>query len=588
MAKEAFSASILESNLESLKNKTSEVSQQFKELSSAADSFGVKFSQSVRAATGNIQGLKSALNSLEGSIKRTTGTSSAIGAATISSSLGALTGQGRGGYGGYGGGGGGGGGLSGMSALSGSPVGAAIRATGAAGGGMLGALGGVLGGRLGAGLRAAGHAFGGTSKFAAATADVGSGMMMGAAKQSYSLQANLERMHRSAGVAAGSLNGGSALKARYGWGDIGYNPMEAFGVMEMLSGAAGAGGSDPKTSGMDFVQRAQALKVDPLGLRGLKSAAAAGGYGRDADLTSLLGGAAGGAMTRRGITDPAARGEAMGRRGPLMAAGVTQLLNMQAAYAPSKGQAGGMAGLLGVLERVRGPEVANRLGGALAGGTFAPGGGEAGALLQMRAGGFGNPNIRGYKQTALEMGINPERIKRRSYTEYLEWKEKSTVGRIQDSMVALQYENKGNVRLQAMQMQAMFGKEGMGYTDALKIANMGRTGGLGDAALQNIVEDFQGTKGGMDSVVTGQEARYTTELMGMRTEVAAFGEVVNKFQIANLQGITKGLEEMGNSIARMNTQLARNPAKLDKAYKKLGQLYGKIFEGLTELYRWLP
>ena len=100
MAREAFSASILESNLESLKNKSTEVADQFKSLTGAAEKFGVSFSQSVRSATNNLQGLQSALSRLESGLRKVSTTGSVVGAANISSALGQLTGQGGGGGGG--------------------------------------------------------------------------------------------------------------------------------------------------------------------------------------------------------------------------------------------------------------------------------------------------------------------------------------------------------------------------------------------------------------------------------------------------------------------------------------------------------
>ena len=588
MAKEAFSASILESNLESLKNKTSEVSQQFKELSSSAESFGIKFSQSVRAATGNIQGLKSALNSLEGSIKRTTGTSSAIGAANISSSLGALTGQGRGGYRGVGGGGGGGGGALGAGMLS---------------GGLGSAVVGGIGGTLGRGMQAAGMAIpgiggavlgglGGVLGYAAQKAgkvvDFGQGMMMGAARQSYGLQGSMERMHRTAGYRQGGL-GGKGMAARYNWSDIGYAPEEAFGVIEMMSQAGGArdaGGRGVSRRGKAFAQRAQWLGMDPMSLSGSLATARAAGYGRGGSFDKLATGAVGRAMGGRyGGRKTRGFNQERVHRGRFMAEGVTNLLGQQAAVAPAQPQEmSRMFGLMGMLSGEGGfePAIANQVGGALARGTFAPGGGEGGALFGMRAGGFGNPNIRGYKKTALEMGIDPNIIKRRSFTEYKEWKEKSTVDRIQSSLVGMQFENRGRPGMQALQLEAMYGKEGMSFTQAQKLVRLGQEGKLGDKSLiQEEVDKFK-TKGAVTPEVTGQMAKYNRALLKMRKSVISFGKAVNTFQVKNLDAIGKGLEKMEEDLIKLNTELKDFNA-LSKPYIKIGELNVKGIRALTKL-----
>ena len=229
---------------------------------------------------------------------------------------------------------------------------------------------------------------------------------------------------------------------------------------------------------------------------------------------------------------------------------------------------------------------ANQVAGALGRGTFSPGGGEGGALFGMRAGGFGNPNIRGYQQTALEMGIDPSKIKRRSYTEYLAWKETSVVDRIQSSLVGLQFENRGQPGMQALQMQAMYGKEGLSFTQAQELVQLGKTGGLGDKNINALLgKDFgKGTEGPLGPKALGPQAEYETALLGIRKGVTGLGKAVLEFQKVNLGAMTKGINLMAVEFERLAAAVGE-VKKLEPGYTKLARGNVTLLRELNKFLR---
>ena len=623
MARDAVSASILKSNLELLKKEGSELLNLFENVNKQSQALGTNMSQSVRSVIGEVRRLESSLSGLQSRLARLTSTSSALGAANISGALGMLTGQGRG----YGGGGayGGGGGGGGASPLSGGLFRGGM---GAIAGGMLSGVVSKLpwfGGAIRDAARGAGGLF-----------DFFQGMMMGGIKQSYGARASMERGSRTMGGMPGIGAGASQWKIMAQ--QLGYTPTESLGLAGAFQSGIGSmyggkffhdlshGGRKPLKTGVSlggrggygthgpmaaFTGRAQAMGMDPRevigllrGLRGVGEGVHLAGppktadYGRRPgsagtfrayrgigggtpalDILGNLGGINEVLMTRAGIRGDADRGAERRYRNPLLMAGMKGLVGMQAGVGvPARGAMGRLGGLLGVLgDKTRGgfdPQIGNMLAMKLAQGTLTPGGGEAGNLFMMRAGGFGNPYIKGVQAQALKMGMDPSIIKRRGYMQWRRWKEGNPVERMQAMMAQMAYEGRGS----DFQSLAISETMGIGQTYADRLVAMGNKGQFGSGMVDLLAEARGATGKGMippratgavKTDITSTIAAYNQALLKMSGSIGNIVKTINTLQVKNLDAISGALKSLDKDFEKL-AQNSKTIKDLGDAYRMVG------------------
>tara|TARA_R110002110_G_scaffold44055_11_gene136194 strand:- start:1123 stop:2994 length:1872 start_codon:yes stop_codon:yes gene_type:complete len=592
MAKDAVSASILKSNLDLLKREGSELLSLFDDVNKKAASLGTNMSSSVRSIVGEINRLESSLSGLQSRLQRLTSTGSALGAANISSALGQLTGQGRG-YGGggaYGGGGGGGGlgipGHGGMfnrgmgSAMGGLAAQAALH--GAKGvqslvgmiqpRGWKGALGKFIGG---AAVTGTGQAAALAARTGGAAIDVSTGMGMAALQQSYATGLAAEQASR---YAAGRSLIGSPNQFTYSWtdkkkktrfgglvGGQGHDPMAAHAMMQAYYGTGGAiygaghgtysrhGGATSRDrwatkSGIDpmsmlpMISGARTLGVSGAGAwRGTK-----GSYGTLQEI-----------IKRRGFSGAAASAESKAIA-PFFLGGASSLMKMQGLGGAGDftGSQKGIEGFVAsLLTRMKSPQAAASVAQRMGGGTFSPGGGEAGQLFQMRAYGFGNPRLGQYQDQARKMGVDPNLFKRRGYFEYLRFKEGDMLSKIQASVVGTAVEGRGNKEFQAKMLSEQFN---IPFTQAEQVIGLGASGGLSRSALEGIT--------GIDPAGKRANAALSRAAAGLKEKGISVAT-------------TSGIKKVANAMAKLQgiqyDALNEGIKGVTDGFDKLG----KVFEG---------
>lgn len=572
MAKDAVSASILKSNLDLLKREGSELLSLFDDVNKKAASLGTNMSSSVRSVVGEINRLESSLSGLQSRLQRLTSTGSAIGAANISGALGQLTGQGRsyGGGGAYGGGGGGGGGIPtsgalfnrGFGSAAGNILGGAAKAGGDWIGKALGARGLIQGGKAGALLRIlggagerTGDAAKRTAQMAGAGIDMSTGMGMAALGQIYSTGMSAEKaMLYGAGR-------GPKGRGKHGFGrfkSYGIGGLEAYsGYEQPYQQAGGYLGKGYSNRIAKTVSLGHAAGFDPRqGLGLVASQRALGGSGAVSlqRLTQSINLLQNVVKSRYGATPNSAAGRAYGKEaGPFLVNAAATLSGMQAAQgmgnqASSGARSLGFAGLL-AQNRNFSAQQAGSIAAQLGQSTFSPGGGDAGQLFQMRAYGFGNPNLGAYQDQAKKMGIDPGLFKRRGYYEYKRFKEGDIVSKIQAQLVGMGAEGRGN---QEFQSDMLSNISGVSFTQSEAIVKMAAEGGASNANIQKILSGKgKGGSGGFG--ISRQAAGLENQRLDKSSAkgMVALAGAMAKLQAIQYGAVTKGVNDLTTSFTEL-------------------------------------
>lgn len=564
MAKDAVSASILKSNLDLLKREGSELLSLFDDVNKKAASLGTNMSSSVRSVVGEINRLESSLSGLQSRLQRLTSTGSAIGAANISGALGQLTGQGRS----YGGGGAYGGGA----APPGMPMSNALfnRGFGSAVGNVLAGGVGTTGskisryigatspkGKAGKVLKFLG--MGATdattaaakqaAKLAGAGIDMSTGMGMAALGQIYGTGMSAERaMLYGAGRGAKSNRFGK-------FGKYGIGGLEAYGYEQAFQQAGGYLGKGYSDNIAGTVSRGQAAGFDPRqGLGLLASQRALGGTGEVAlqRLTQAISTLQGVVKDRYGAAPDSGEARAYGKElGPYLVQAVAALSNMQAMQGAGNQSASGARslGLVAALTKNFSPQQAANIAGALGQSTFSPGGGEAGQLFQMRAYGFGNPNLGAYQDMAKKMGVDPSMFKRRGFFEYQRFKEGDMTSKIQAMLVGMGVEGRGNPEFQAQMLKSV---AGVSFTQAEALVGMGRQGNLGRSAIEEILAR-RGKVGsdasfGLGEIAAGLEGKRLGAAGKSATGLESIAAAMASLQSVQYKAVTGGVTSIAKSF----------------------------------------
>ena len=578
MAKDAVSASILKSNLDLLKREGSELLSLFDDVNKKAASLGTNMSSSVRSVVGEINRLESSLSGLQSRLQRLTSTGSAIGAANISGALGQLTGQGRsyGGGGAYGGGGGGGGIpmsgalfnrgfgsaagniIGGAANAGGGWISKALRGRGSIVGGKAGKLLRVLGGAAGAGGAAAKKA----AQLAGAGIDMSTGMGMAALGQIY-----------GTGLSAEKAKLYGAGLGPQGRGASGFSEFKSYGIggLEAYSGyeqpyqqAGGYLGKGYSGRIATTVSGGHAAGFDPRqGLGLVASQRALGGSGAVSlqRLTQSINLLQNVVKSRYGAGPNTSAGRAYGKEaGPFLVNAAATLSGMQAAQgvgnqASSGARSLGFAGLL-AQNRNFSAQQAGSIAAQLGQSTFSPGGGDAGQLFQMRAYGFGNPNLGAYQDQARKMGIDPGLFKRRGYYEYKRFKEGDITSKIQAQLVGMSAEGRGNQEYQADMLSNI---SGVSFTQSEAIVKMAAEGGASNANIQKILSG-KGTAGTKAFGLSGEVANLENQRLSKSTVSGMVGlsKAMSALQSVQYNAVTKGVTDLTTSFTELGAMFAAN------------------------------
>ena len=541
-------STVLASNLESLKDKSSELARSLEEINTAASAAGSSLSDMTKGAMGDIQNLTSQITRLNAALKRTSTTSSAIGAASVSTALGQLTGQGRGGGGGGGGGGG-------------------------AGGGRFAPTMGGPSGPMGSLLDAAGKIplLGGAIKGVGAVGKYMLGMTMSGMQQSRNARLGFEQSRYYSPISGLSAPGKVGMKkvgtnsdgtpmmvptGKYDAGGIKqFSKFAAMGmdanrgaeITEGLLGAMGGRGGGVKDA-LGITQYGVKFGMAPEQQMGLAGALTLGGgsvkdlfgqsrsIGRQALITSRSRGMDGGTATQQAA-------ERM-RNARLMTQQTAGYYAQQAQF----GQLGNFTkattpGMLGAIGRGTGqPGIAGDILSALRDSTLNPGGGEAGEVHMLQASGFGNPYLNAERRMASKLGMDPSSLQRRDFLEAKLFREKNPNKAILNSMigVATKMQGAGSLAQGEYLSQITGGKVSLGQSQQLMKDLM--SGNFRPEQILEMIDttrisagkdkDLASNKGMAGSRLMQQQAKLQNVLIASSDATIKASESLNKLQIA--------------------------------------------------------
>ena len=553
-----FSSTILSSNLDSLKDKASELARSLEEINSAAGSAGNSLSDMTKGALGDVQNLTSQISRLNSALQRTSTTSSAIGAASVSSALGQLTGQGRGG-GGYGGGGGGGSGTSFPSLL---------------GGGAQNLFSGIVPtkdpGTEGAnwkqrlwkgtkgGLKTLGKLGLNVGKFAM-------GMTMSAAQQSRNARLKWEQARFYSPISG--LN--SDINKNFGgFQKLGLDPFRGAQIGEGVLGAMGGLGG----SSEDW------LKYTKIGMRGglspeamnpLSGALRAGGQGINMALgqqRAIYGQAQMGAAHRLGpmrgasklVREQAYTAE-RDRVSRLMNQGLGQFFGQQSSISKLQGSTLQQAApLLGALDRGFGDTgVANQVLMQLRKGSLSPGGGAAGQVFNLQAAGFGNPYLAAEQATADRLGVKTS-LQSRNYLEAQLFKEEKPIEHILNQMIGVATKFKGQGSLE--QGYGLSQITGLSLSRSKELMEMLQTGKFSGDRLRKEIEDSRTapsdkslpTAGRAGSAFSRELAAINKKLLQSGPNLKTFSKALNEIQLSLLDMSYGNINNLKTAITALH------------------------------------
>jgi len=216
------------------------------------------------------------------------------------------------------------------------------------------------------------------------------------------------------------------------------------------------------------------------------------------------------------------------------------------------------------------PGVAAQMANALGVTAAAPGGGEAGQLLMMRAAGFGNPMLKEYRKVAEKMGIDPSKFQRRNFLESKMFLEEDPVRRLQAMMVGIGAEygpqrGPGYKEAQTIALAEMGAPQGITHILAKKLIDQAHNKNLGEDSIKNVIREF----GGLDAqreilgqikpdvsdkkgLLLTQDAQLAEASIGLGDAVTSFGAAVNKFDIAALKQITTAMNKLVPILNRIS------------------------------------
>ena len=538
MAREAFSASILESNLESLKNKTTEVADQFKQLSGSAEKFGVTFSQSVRAATGNLQALESALTRLNQGLKRTTTTGSAIGAANISSALGQLTGQG-------GRGGGGGGGAAGRGGFAPASFGS--------GAGLIPKPKGMWG-------------------LAANTLKFGVGALVGAAKQGRDAQLQHQQGSYLSSYLGKPQAAATAFKSME---ELGMDANRSRDIYDSIARSMG-GGTRPFAMNKTKLSTMMGLKPEALGGMGDAIRAGGGGrgtfdetYGQGLNIADISRRKANALVPGRGDGKKQIRSAEMDRTNEIMTQGLTGFYQHQASMsylrANTLRKAPQFRGALRDDKAGIGDRTANRMLGALRGSTLAPGGGEAGEVFAMQSAGFGNPYLAAEQAKAKSLGVDAK-LQRRDFLSATKFRQDQPIEAILNQMigVAAKYAG-GGVGIQGMALSKLT-KGQISQSQSETLMQMLQSGNF---SAEKLKEGIRGAKANVDPLETLNLSKKEREELEKRA--TGRGGV----------GFLKNVAKLNNAILGSSKAILKVTEAITKAQIEMHQAASRAADGLV-------
>lgn len=424
-----LSSAILASNLETLKDRASELSAALSDINAKASAAGSSLADMTSGALGQVQALATQVNRLNTALQRTSTTSSTIGAANVSSALGHLTGQGRGGGGGGGG------------------------APRAASGGFGQGLGTGIGGQLFNALPA-------VARLVAAPAAMMAGMTMSGFQQTRNARLGWEQSRYYSPIANVGKRGrprtqdgeivgwdlGEGIKQFSGFARSGFDADRAAQITEGLLGATGGrgqGGGAVKNA-LSFTRFGTQFGMAPEEMLPLASAMTLGGGGMGETFATMRGIAdqTKKSMTARGFhsrSDPTALRAERFRLSKLLTQQVSDAVTHQAQFGRvSGGTTAQMTDFLGVAGRAIGqPDMAGSVYQQLRAGTLSPGGGAAGQVFNLQAAGFGNPYLAAERATAERLGITGASLERRNYLQARLFKEEDPVGMILNQMIGV-------------------------------------------------------------------------------------------------------------------------------------------------------
>ena len=538
-------STVLASNLESLKDKSSELARSLEEINTAASAAGSSLSDMTKGAMGDIQNLTSQITRLNAALKRTSTTSSAIGAASVSTALGQLTGQGRGGGGGGGGGAGGGRFAPNLGGPSG-PMGSLLDAAG-----KIPLLGRAIKG------------VGSVGKYML-------GMTMSGMQQSrnarlgfeqsryYSPISGLSKTGNAGMKIVGTNSDGSPMYGPTGYDAGGITQFSKFAAMGMdanrgaeitegLLGAMGGRGGGVKDA-LGITQYGVKFGMAPEQQMGLAGALTLGGgsvkdlfgqsrsIGRQALITSRSRGMDGGTATQQAAE--------RFRNARLMTQQTADYYAQQAQF----GQLGNFTkattpGMLGVIGRGTGqPGIAGDILNALRGSTLNPGGGEAGEVHMLQASGFGNPYLNAERKMASKLGMDPSSLQRRDFLEAKLFREKNPNKAILNSMigVATKMQGAGSLAQGEYLSQITGGKVSLGQSQQLMKDLM--SGNFRPEQILEMIDttrisagtdkDLASDKGMAGSRLMQQQAKLQNVLIASSEATIKASAALNKLQVA--------------------------------------------------------
>lgn len=546
----------LSRTIDGVKSGLEELQQSLNSLQKASTGWATSFTGNLRSALQQINETKRGFDKLSSTIQRANSVPGVVSGARISQALGASTGQ-------VGGGGGGGGAQpfgsqfarTAMSPLRhGLPMlaGSLAQLPFSAAGGLTGGVGSALGklpiaSRLmkGLGRGVAGLGSNVVRPMVEGAVHMGLGFGTQYIQQSMAMQEQLERGGRFIGRNGGQVRGMANIGLKHG-----YDVMQTMSHRESVARAIGGGGPQ---EGM--IQAMSNRLRQPMGsVIGAAGALRGGGMGADAIAGVLQ-------RVESGVENAG-----FGRETPAFIHRIESLLQAISGFTQQQvaitgsantGQTTSFQNLVQTLSnKAFSPTAAAQTAQQLVNIPGNPGGGESGKIFVQRALGFGNPNLAATRAMAKKMGVNPNLVRPRSYSDYLDFIENNRTQAAQLVGVQTAVEFPGS----AMQ-SIVLGKvlSNMGVTKAGTVMKSLRSGGLSNIAQP----------GGTQQTAAQVGAASTKAMMGIDPKMIT---VLNEYHrsLATLAGIPGGTEGI------------KNLAELIRTFQVLGGT--AVATGFTEVF----
>jgi hypothetical protein len=525
----------LSRTIEGVKSGLEELQQSLNNLQKSSTGWATSFTGNLRTALTQINETKRGFDKLSSTIQRASSVPGVVSGARISQALGASTGQ-------AGGGGGGGGAQpfgsqfarTAMSPLRyGLPMlaGSLAQLPFSAAGGLTGGAGSVLkklpiASRLMKGLGGAVSGLGSNVVRPMVEGAVHMGLGFGTQyiQQSMAMQEQLERGGRFIGRNRGQVRGMANTGLKHG-----YDVMQTMSHRESVARAIGGGGPQ---EGM--IQAMSNRLRQPMGnVIGAAGALRSGGMGADAIAGVLQ-------RIESGVGNAG-----FGRETPAFIHRIESLLQAISGFTQQQvaitgsantGQTTSFQNLVQTLSnKAFSPTAAAQTAQQLVGIAANPGGGESGEIFVQRALGLGNPNLAATRAMAEKMGVNPNLVRRRSYADYLKFKENNRTEAAQLLGVQTAVEFPGSDMQSIILGKAL---SNMGITKAGTVMQSLFSGG-------SIAQP-----GGTQQTAAQVGAASTKAMMGIDPKMIT---VLNEYHrslatLANIPGGTEGIKNLAELI----------------------------------------